>query len=86
MTEPDQHDGRETPPPPRSPLREDQADAPMAPIEGAKEPGPEVDRVTKRDDSHDIPPVTGDPDLQQDASGRDAQEENAETSLDQPSH
>lgn len=79
------NDARETPPPPRSPLREDEPDAPMEPIEGAQDPGPQVQRVTKDEGPEEIPPITRDPEFEQDEDERDLQEENAETTMDQPS-
>ncbi|WP_127479050.1 hypothetical protein [Nocardioides pantholopis] len=79
-------DSRENQPPPRSPLRDDEPAAPMEPIEGAKDPGPQVQRVTRDDTpgTDDPPPTSGDRPEQGDAE-RAAQEENAETSMDQPS-
>jgi hypothetical protein len=76
---------------PRPPGGPQRGDAPgggstpdATPGTAAAEPGPDVDRVSKRDDSHDIPPVTHD---ERDAGDADeaVQLENAETSLDQPS-
>ena len=90
MTEHDRHqphptgDGREVPPAPRSPLRDDEPAAPMKPIPGAQDPGPGGAPARDDRDDLDLPPVTATEPTQDDAS-RDLQEENAETSLDQPS-
>lgn len=69
----------DAPQPPGGPLRRDEPDGPDTPGEPAQDPG--VASVTD--------PIAADPELtpgpvQSDAD-RDLQEENAETSLDQPS-
>jgi hypothetical protein len=78
----------DAPRPPGGPQRSDAPDGGTTPGAtpgtGAREPGPEVDRVSKRDDSHDIPPVTHD-EREQGSADEAVQLENAETSLDQPS-
>ncbi len=74
----------DAPTPPGGPLRQDAPDGTRTPGDEAKEPGPGVERVSKRDDSHDIPAVTHD-ERDQDGDDEARQEENAETSLDQPS-
>lgn len=76
-------DPQDRPAPPGGPLRQDQPDADVVPGEPARDPGPEVERVTK-DDGGEAPPPVG-TDREQDADRRDLQEENAGTSLDQPS-
>ena len=52
--------------------------------EQVTEPGPGVERVTKRSDSSDIPAITHD-ERDQDGDAEAVQAENAGTSLDQPS-
>ena len=78
------HDPLDAPRTPRSPLRDDEPDAPLNPGEPAKDPGPQVERVTKRDDSHDIPPIQGE-DVEPTEAERALQQENAGTTYDQPS-
>jgi hypothetical protein len=74
----------DAPKPPGGPQRGDAPSGHATPGEEAKEPGPGVDRVTKRDDTHDVPAPHAD-EREQDADQAALQEENAETSLDQPS-
>ena len=82
MTE--SHDELDAPRPPRHPQRDDEPAADINPGEPAQDPGPEVERVTKRDDSRDIPEPSGDREQQQEAA-RALQAENAGTTMDQPS-
>lgn len=79
-----QHDDLDAPTPPGGPQRTDAPSGTETPGEPAADPGPGTERVTKRDDSHDVPAPAGDR-RDQDTDERDLQEENAETSLDQPS-
>ena len=74
----------DAPTPPGGPQRTDAPDGASTPGEEAPEPGPGVERVTKRSDSSDIPALTHD---ERDQSGDEeaVQAENAGTSLDQPS-
>ncbi|WP_121253644.1 hypothetical protein [Nocardioides ferulae] len=81
--DPDRPGGPDAQPAPRTPVRTDTPEQVMDPIPGAKDPGPQVQRVT-RDDTPDPPPVTGADEHQGDAA-RARQEQNAETSADQPS-
>jgi hypothetical protein len=77
----------DAPKPPGGPQRGDAPDGGTTPGTEATEPGPQVDRVSKRDDTHDVPAVatpTHDERDQEDADEA-VQLENAETSLDQPS-
>jgi hypothetical protein len=81
--------GQDAPAPPGGPLRTDDAPA-SAPTPGtpAQDPGPSVERVSKPDDDQtpdDVPAPTHEGGAEQDADERALQEENAETSLDQPS-
>ena len=73
----------DAPAPPGSPMRRDEPDAPVTPAEPARDPGPEVQRVT-RDEGGEAPPPTG-TEPEQGDQARELQQENAETSLDQPS-
>ncbi|MBJ7357026.1 MAG: hypothetical protein JHD21_06670 [Nocardioides sp.] len=76
----------DAPQPPGGPLREDAPDGPMAPgdgTEGDDKPDHGVPRVSFGDSSGDEPEVTEEP--AQGDEERSLQEENAETSLDQPS-
>jgi hypothetical protein len=73
----------DAPTPPGGPQRTDAPDGSQTPGEPGKDPGPAVERVTKPEGGADAPPVTHRP--TQDDEGRVVQEENAETSLDQPS-
>ena len=74
----------DAPTPPGGPQRTDAPDGASTPGEEATEPGPGVERVTKRSDSSDVPPVTHD-ERDQDGDEEQVQAENAGTSLDQPS-
>ena len=76
-------DPQDRPAPPGGPLRQDAPDADVVPGEPAQDPGPEVERVTK-DDGGEVPPPTG-TEPEQGEHQRDLQEENAGSSLDQPS-
>lgn len=78
-------DGRDldAPTPPGGPQRTDAPAGDQTPGEPAKDPGPGTQRVT-RDEGGDAEEPTPDDSGQGEAS-RDLQEENAETSLDQPS-
>ena len=74
---------QERPPAPGGPLREDAPSGPLAPgrtPEGAK-PASDDDADGR---GGSVPPPTG-TDPEQDDAARDLQQENAETSLDQPS-
>jgi hypothetical protein len=83
--DPDGPGGAGAQPPPGSPMRSDTPDAPVTPAEPAMDPGPQVQRVTRDDggEAHepDADDGRGDPDPGEEA----LQEENAGTSLDQPS-
>ena len=74
----------DAPRPPGGPQRTDAPDGASTPGDQATEPGPGVERVTKRSDSSDVPAVTHD-ERDQSGAGEAVQEENAGTSLDQPS-
>lgn len=90
----DQKDAKGTdldaPTPPGGPTRRDAADAPVSPGEQATDPGPDVDRVTRDPGTN---PAVDEKAAQAAASvqggqserAADLQEENAETTLDQPS-
>jgi hypothetical protein len=73
----------DAPTPPGGPQRTDAPDGSATPGEPGKDPGPATERVTKPEGESDVPPVTHQ--RTQDDEDRDLQEENAETSLDQPS-
>ena len=79
-----QHDeGLDAPTPPGGPQRTDAPDGSTTPGEPARDPGPGTERVTKPAGHADVPPA---PDHDGQAEeNRDLQEENAESSLDQPS-
>lgn len=81
----DSQDGRDldAPTPPGGPQRTDAPAGGRTPGEPAKDPGPEVQRVT-RDEGGEAPEPTADR-AEQDEAAHDLQQENAETSLDQPS-
>ena len=74
----------DAPQPPGGPQRTDAPAGTSVPGEQVTEPGPGVERVTKRSDSSDIPAVTHD-ERDQDGAEEAVQAENAGTSLDQPS-
>ena len=73
----------DAPTPPGGPQRADAPSGDHTPGEPAKDPGPDVQRVT-RDEGGDAEEPTQDAPTQGQAA-HDLQEENAETSLDQPS-
>lgn len=75
--------GIDAPTPPGGPQRTDAPDAPVVPGEPAQDTGPGVARVTKREDGEAPSPTPPDPG--QDTDAAQLQQENAETSLDQPS-
>ncbi|QIG41506.1 hypothetical protein G5V58_00830 [Nocardioides anomalus] len=70
----------DAPQPPGGPQRQDAADGPVQPSSNEQGALPDTD-----DDAtdHELPPVTGEP--EQSEAAAEVQEENAETSLDQPS-
>ena len=77
---------KDQPAPPGGPQRRDEPSGTRTPGDPAPDPGPEVQRVT-RDEGGTAPDVP-EPEVTepvQDEAAREVQEENAETSLDQPS-
>lgn len=74
-----QHDDLDAPTPPGGPQRTDAPDGPETPGTAAPDPGPSTPAS-----GTDVPAPAGDRPEQDDAE-RDLQEENAETSADQPS-
>jgi hypothetical protein len=70
----------DAPPPPGGPLREDQPDGPLAPSSSEHGAVPDPDDGSP---SGSVPPVNEEP--EQSETEAAIQEENAETSLDQPS-
>lgn len=74
----------DAPKPPGGPQRTDAPDGQDTPGQPGRDPGPSAQRVTKPAGAADLPAQTHDGD-DQDPDERDLQEENAETSLDQPS-
>jgi hypothetical protein len=72
----------DAPPPPGGPLREDAPEGGLSPDEQRDEL-PSGDSEHGSDDHPQLPPVSGEPTQPEDDA--DLQEENAETSLDQPS-
>ena len=75
----------DAPQPPGGPQRADAPEGTHTPGDEATEPGPGVERVTRRDDSSAIPPVTHDDARDPSGDEEAVQAENAGTSLDQPS-
>lgn len=75
--------GIDAPAPPGGPQRTDAPSGPATPGTPAQDPGPGTQRVT-RPETGGAPEPT-EPDTGQDIGERGQQEENAETSLDQPS-
>ena len=75
---------QDAPQPPGSPMRTDAPDAPVTPGEPVLDPGPEVTRVTRDDDKGQAASPTA-AQRGQDPDARALQEENAETSMDEPS-
>ena len=73
----------DAPRPPGGPQRTDAPDGPETPGEPAADPGPGTERVTKPDSGP--PPAPTGPEPGQSQRQREVQQENAETSLDQPS-
>lgn len=73
----------DAPAPPGGPQRSDAPSGGHTPGEPAQDPGPEVQRVT-RDEGGSADEPTAD-EATQGQAAHDLQEENAETSLDQPS-
>ncbi|MCW2767088.1 MAG: Carbamoyl-phosphate synthase chain ATP-binding [Nocardioides sp.] len=74
----------DAPRPPGGPQRTDAPAGPDTPGEEGQDPGPQVQRVTRPEDDGDV----GEPDLgtrEQGTRDRRLQEQNAETSLDEPS-
>jgi hypothetical protein len=74
----------DAPTPPGGPQRTDAPAGHDTPGTEGQDPGPGTERVTKPDTGDHVPPVSHDL-PEQDEEGRELQEENAETSLDQPS-
>jgi hypothetical protein len=70
---------QDSPQPPGGPQRTDAPAGPDTPGDAAPDPGPKPPA-----EGSDIPPAHGD-ERDQDDADRDLQEENAETSLDEPS-
>lgn len=83
-TDPSGKGGLDAPAPPGGPQRTDAPAGPDTPGEPALDPGPGTQRVTRPADGGDVPEPTHDGDDQSDEE-RDLQEENAGSSLDQPS-
>ncbi|MFC6288224.1 hypothetical protein ACFP3Q_14200 [Nocardioides sp. GCM10027113] len=80
----DERDERlDAPAPPGGPQRADAPDGPVTPGEPAPDPGPEVQRVTRREEGEAHEPGPGEEGQSQVEAALQA--ENAETSLDQPS-
>ena len=69
---------------PGGPQRTDAPDGHRVPGTPAQDPGPEVERVTKPKGDGQAPTPSGEGEEQSDAA-RERQEQNAESSLDQPS-
>lgn len=74
-----QHDDLDAPTPPGGPQRTDAPDGHDTPGDPASDPGPSTPAA-----GTDVPAPTGDR-PEQDEGAREVQEENAETSMDQPS-
>ena len=83
-TNPSREGGLDAPAPPGGPQRTDSPAGPDSPGEPAPDPGPGTHRVTRPAGGGDVPEPTHDADNQSDEE-RDLQEENAGSSLDQPS-
>ncbi len=81
--EQDSNQDLDAPRPPGGPQRTDAPDGPETPGEAAADPGPGTERVTKPDSGP--PPEPTGPEPGQSQEQREVQQENAETSLDQPS-
>ena len=77
--------GIDAPAPPGGPLRTDTPATGRTPGENAPDPGPAATRVTRPDHDTDPPEPAADEDSVQGEAERAAQEENAGSSLDQPS-
>jgi len=77
-------DDLDAPKPPGGPQRTDAPQGDDTPGTPAQDPGPDTKRVTRPDDSGPVPPPTGD-DSHPDSEETELQQENAGTSLDQPS-
>ena len=77
-------DDLDAPKPPGGPQRTDAPDGPETPGAAAPDPGPETTRVTRPEGSGPVPPPQGDESPQAPEESA-LQEENAGTSLDQPS-
>lgn len=82
--------GADAQPAPRSPLRTDTPEAVVPPIEPVMDPGPGVKRVTAPEEDGEAFQPGADEDVDggtgQAPERRDVQEENAGTTLDQPSY
>ena len=76
--------GLDAPAPPGGPQRTDSPAGPDSPGEPARDPGPDTRRVTRPAGGGDVPEPTQEGDTPSDEE-RDLQEENAGSSLDQPS-
>jgi hypothetical protein len=70
----------DAPQPPGGPQRQDAADGPVQPSSNEQGALPDSDEESSESA---VPPVTGEP--EQSEAAAEVQEENAETSLDQPS-
>lgn len=68
------------PTPPGGPNRTDAPDGPFSPGKPAQDPGPEVERVTKRTDAPGEAVEHPDADAEQSEAGETVQERNAEES------
>jgi hypothetical protein len=78
------NDDLDAPKPPGGPQRGDAPSGSQTPGTAAPEPGPETKRVTRPDGPNSVPAPEGDEGTQ-DPEESELQEENAGTSLDQPS-
>lgn len=76
---------QDLPAPPGGPLRDDRPSGTQTPGEPARDPGPGVQRVTRDEGGSAPAPEPEGTEPEQDAPARALQEENAETSLDEPS-
>ena len=80
-----QNDDLDAPKPPGGPQRTDAPDGSETPGHADPDPGPETTRVTRPEGSGTVPPPEGDEDATQSSGESELQDENAGTSLDQPS-
>ncbi len=80
-----QNDDLDAPKPPGGPQRSDAPAGSETPGHADPDPGPETKRVTRAEGSGTVPPPEGDENATQSSGENELQEENAGTSLDQPS-